>query len=217
MSYTKTTWIAGLAPGISAINLNNLETQYDGIQAILTTRGDIFYRNATVLDRLPAGTEGYLLQMGASDPQWYASVLHKKIRKTSDETVNNSNTLQDDDELLLAVGANEVWTIEAILRLSCKTASNFKYAFTIPVAGSFLGYDCAIISDDGKDYWGPVDLETPRNVTTATMVDDWLYIKGMYVGGANAGNIQLQWAQLTAEVEDTLVLTNSYMLAHKLS
>ena len=29
MSYTKTTWIAGVAPGISAINLNNIETQHE--------------------------------------------------------------------------------------------------------------------------------------------------------------------------------------------
>ena len=29
MAYAKTTWNAGIAPGISAANLNNLETQYD--------------------------------------------------------------------------------------------------------------------------------------------------------------------------------------------
>ena len=29
MAYVKTTWNAGVAPGISAANLNNLETQYD--------------------------------------------------------------------------------------------------------------------------------------------------------------------------------------------
>ena len=29
MPYTPTTWVEGAAPGISAINLNNLETQYD--------------------------------------------------------------------------------------------------------------------------------------------------------------------------------------------
>lgn len=29
MSYTKTTWINGTTPAISAANLNNLETQYD--------------------------------------------------------------------------------------------------------------------------------------------------------------------------------------------
>ena len=29
MAYTKTVWVASTAPGISATNLNNLETQYD--------------------------------------------------------------------------------------------------------------------------------------------------------------------------------------------
>ena len=31
MSYTKTTWNPGAAPGISAENLNNLETQYESV------------------------------------------------------------------------------------------------------------------------------------------------------------------------------------------
>ena len=35
MPYTKTTWNAGAAPGISAANLNNLETQYDAAAADL--------------------------------------------------------------------------------------------------------------------------------------------------------------------------------------
>ena len=36
--------------------------------------------------------------------------LHTKITyKTADQTVNNSAVLQNDDHLLLAVGANEVW------------------------------------------------------------------------------------------------------------
>ena len=35
MPYTPTAWIEGLPPGISAANLNNLETQYD--QAIADT------------------------------------------------------------------------------------------------------------------------------------------------------------------------------------
>lgn len=37
---------------------------------LLTTRGDIIYRNATVPARLAKGTEGYVLTMGANDPEW---------------------------------------------------------------------------------------------------------------------------------------------------
>lgn len=37
---------------------------------LLTTRGDIIYRNATVPARLAKGTEGQVLAMGANDPAW---------------------------------------------------------------------------------------------------------------------------------------------------
>ena len=36
MAYTKTTWVEGVAPGISSANLNNLETQYDEAVAHMT-------------------------------------------------------------------------------------------------------------------------------------------------------------------------------------
>lgn len=38
MPYTKTTWVAGTAPGISAANLNHLETQYDEANADLAAK-----------------------------------------------------------------------------------------------------------------------------------------------------------------------------------
>jgi hypothetical protein len=39
MAYSKTNWVSGGAPGISADNLNNLETQYD--EAIITSAGQV--------------------------------------------------------------------------------------------------------------------------------------------------------------------------------
>ncbi len=39
MAYTKTTWVEGSAPGISAANLNKLETQYDEVKTELGING----------------------------------------------------------------------------------------------------------------------------------------------------------------------------------
>jgi|DEB0MinimDraft_12_1074336.scaffolds.fasta_scaffold02024_4 hypothetical protein len=36
----------------------------------LTTRGDIVYKGASALTRLPKGTAGYYLKQGANDPEW---------------------------------------------------------------------------------------------------------------------------------------------------
>lgn len=39
-------------------------------KTLMTTRGDIIFRNATVPARLAKSTEGYVLTMGADDPAW---------------------------------------------------------------------------------------------------------------------------------------------------
>jgi hypothetical protein len=49
MPYTKTTWINGGSPGISAENLNNLETQYD--EAVAETESDAGYVDIDLLNQ----------------------------------------------------------------------------------------------------------------------------------------------------------------------
>lgn len=50
MAYSKTTWVAGGAPGISAANLNKLETQYDEVKTELvkSSGSDIAVHGATL-------------------------------------------------------------------------------------------------------------------------------------------------------------------------
>jgi hypothetical protein len=40
------------------------------LTSTLTTRGDIVYKGASALTRLPKGTAGYYLKQGANDPEW---------------------------------------------------------------------------------------------------------------------------------------------------
>ena len=40
------------------------------LTSTLTTRGDIVYKGASALERLPKGTAGYYLKQGANDPEW---------------------------------------------------------------------------------------------------------------------------------------------------
>lgn len=63
------------------------------------------------------------------------------IRKTSDETVNNSTTLQNDDALLLAMAANETWFFTVYITNNTSTTANIKFAFTVPT-GATLNWGC---------------------------------------------------------------------------
>jgi len=211
--YTKTTWVAGVAPGISAANLNNLETQYEEVGAILTTRGDIFFRNATVLARLAAGTTGRGLAQGANDPEW-TGVFPTVVLKASDETVNNSNALQDDDDLVSAVAANTNYIFRFVLFFTGNIAADIKFAITVPAAVTFLRWGSGQMKYNVDGYnisMSPVVAASGTSTPVASRgaTEAQFIIDGVLSNGANAGNLQLQWAQNVANASDTQVLPGS--------
>lgn len=142
------------------------------------------------------------------------------VHKTADETVNNSLALQNDDDLLFAVGANEVWSVFLYCRITTAAAANFKYAFTVPAGGSLpMASSHALMTSGGvfsnnalnTEVTGTVEPLQPAAVARALLV--W----GVYIGAGAAGNVQLQWAQETADVSDTKVLEDSYIIARQVA
>jgi len=141
----------------------------------------------------------------------------KTVCKTADETVNDSAAFQDDDELVIAVGANEIWYLQLWVRVLSTAAADFKWQFTVPVAATIEGFD---LNDVGvATAAAPLRSLTLAGIQAFLVAGAGEYalcISAIYVGGANAGNIQLQWAQNTADASDTKVLANSFIIAHKL-
>lgn len=131
------------------------------------------------------------------------------IVKEADETVNNSTTLQDDDELLFSVAANEVWQFEGVLNLSAPSDGDIKLTFTGPsgAVGSFSGVYVDV--SGGED----ADAAALGTSVSLTSLNNGRIVKfqGGIHNGANAGSLTLQWAQATALVGDTKVLAGSYI------
>ena len=132
------------------------------------------------------------------------------VRKTADEIVNNSTVLQNDDHLLFAVAANEVWEIRVAMIVASTAVADFKYAFTVPTGGAI--YAPGGYTTDSDATIAVAVLYTANQTMSTTVA-----VNRRYIGGANAGNVQFQWAQNTAEVSNTKVLANSYIIAHKLA
>ncbi len=143
-----------------------------------------------------------------------------RIKKAGDETVNNNNTLQNDDDLIVPVSANEIWVVRFYLRIlqGASAAPNFKYAVVVPAA--------AVVSY--VSYYGD-DNDTNRAVTACgsssavaiTVIAGasertFLVIDCIVTNGGNAGNIQLQWAQANATGVDTIVEEESCLIAHRI-
>jgi len=50
--------------------MSSAGTNGTDLTSTLTTRGDIVFKGASALERLPKGTAGYYLKQGANDPEW---------------------------------------------------------------------------------------------------------------------------------------------------
>ncbi len=170
MPYTPTTWNPGIAPGISAANLNNLETQYD--QAIADTL--------------------------------------VRVVKTADESIVSSEVMQNDDELVIPVAANTDYAFMGIIVAQSASATpGIDYTFTVPAAITEGGWQ------DTQSGTGSTLIafatEDDMNLgaeTRATVI--WGYLQN----GANAGNLQFQWAQKTSNGTATTVKAGSYLVLY---
>ncbi len=141
-------------------------------------------------------------------------IRHYLIPKTADETINNVGILQNDDELVLPVLANEIWLIHMTLRTNSAVA-DIQWLFTVPAAGAMV-YWCPGVCTatvgvpDG-------DATVAHVFTAAAGVNRTFDLELLYTGGANAGNVQLQWAQNGGNASDTKVLKGSALIGRRIS
>ena len=180
-------------------------------------------------DHTSTATEGKMLKANANglpvdatntDAQVAAAVSashadpHKFARKTSDQTVSNSTVFVDDSELKFTVGANEVWEFLILLKLNTYTGVDWKGTITVP-AGGVANIRGSFPLTSITNWSNATDALT--TVATADRTNGAAMVAGIYVGGANAGTVQLQWAQVNAFNVNTKVLTNSVLIAHKIA
>lgn len=130
------------------------------------------------------------------------------ISRSGGQTINNDNTLQDDDTLKIPVNANQNLTFFMFLKCDGNGTADLKYAFTIPAGGAIqclTNYPY----DSGTSYF---DGTTARPTVFGAGVNIVGCI-GMYQGGAAGGYIQLQWAQNTKNLSDLTVMEGSCLVA----
>ncbi len=139
------------------------------------------------------------------------------VHKTADETVNNSIVLQNDDELLFAMAANEVWFITLITYMNSSAVADAVVTYVLPALA--VGGDVVQYWDgDGTRIAGGVNFGasslTILGGGAQSRVNSWWHI--LVINGANAGNFQVQWAQNVAEATDTKMLIGSCLFAHQI-
>jgi hypothetical protein len=139
-----------------------------------------------------------------------------RARKTADESVTSSTTLQDDNHLLFAIGVSEIWMAEASLYYTSGTTGDLKFAWSVPSGAtgthSYVGFDISIVFNSDVS----TTLSTPLSVGGSGAIR-LAQLRAIIVNSTNAGNVTLQWAQNVSDGTATTVLTNSVLLAHRIT
>ena len=137
------------------------------------------------------------------------------VRKTAEtQVVSNSTTLVNDDALLVGVAANEIVYFLCLTHQLGNSTADFKLTFTVP-SGATISWSLPNAHITVADAIQPPNFVNASGTTISvgsTTTGRGQLAVGMVHNGATLGNLQLQWAQVTATVVDTKVLTDSFLL-----
>ncbi len=177
--------------------------------------------NVNLIDDTAGGTNALTTKAASSNIVYdhVAAItgIHGKtiLRKTADETVNNSTTMQDDNHLVLPVLANEIWHFKLLLiTQQADAGADWKIGFTYP-SGTTM-------------FWGTISWEwvvakalniesTVVTVAHALTTITGLSYEGIIIVSSTAGSITLQWAQSAAVAANNTIKANSCMICTRLA
>lgn len=135
-------------------------------------------------------------------------------RSTADFTKNNDTALANVTGLVFAVGANETWEFEFVMHGVSPAAADWKLSVTFPAAPTAVRYGLDNPSNIGASSANAGGASLLRE---STGVEEMLIVRGLIRNGANAGNVQVQMAQNTLTVGDTIIRSDSFVVARRIA
>lgn len=142
-------------------------------------------------------------------------------RKTANEVVNNSATLQNDDALAVVLGPG-TWEVQTHLVAGGPTGADLKvdYTFsgTLSTHRRYLQGPAGTGNDSANTIL-TLGAQTAITAAAAYALEPvvaahiWETIIAVVTAG---GTLQLRWAQNVATASDTTIFTNAYMTAEQI-
>jgi hypothetical protein len=134
-----------------------------------------------------------------------------RVVKEANEVVNNSASLQDDDELTFAITSDETIAFRFVVQANSGTTPDLRFAVTAPSGATCrVSYsDPEGASSNGQYGCGVSTASIPGNGAV-----DLYEITGTVTNGSTAGDVTLRWAQFTANASNTTVYAGSYLVAY---
>ena len=140
------------------------------------------------------------------------------IRKTATESVNNSATLQDDDDLVSAsLPASTTWIFELVMRIISTTATpDGKFDVVLPAGATwYIGANANLAADETVQQITSASGDAAKSFGVSSL-DRLIILKGWVKISTTAGTCQFRWAQTTATVESTSLALDAYMLLRRM-
>lgn len=132
--------------------------------------------------------------------------------KTLDESVISNTTLQDDDELLVAVAAASIYDLTLDLYYTSGVTPDLKFGWTYPagttIKASMQGYFSGVMQSVLISQTGVNSLDGGTDFACV--------VRGRIFTSSTAGTLRLQWAQVTSNATNTTVLAGSALTLTKL-
>lgn len=132
-------------------------------------------------------------------------------RKASDETVNGSAALQNDDELFVALAASTTYKIVLDLVWNSGTTPDFKFDWAVPSGAT--GLYTVTATSSAALFLGSLSFAGGGNLD-GTGSDLFSQFEGELVT-TDAGTLQFRWAQNTSTGSNTIVRAGSLLVAEK--
>lgn len=143
-------------------------------------------------------------------------------RKTADESVTSSTTLQNDDHLTFAIAASEEWIAHGTMSIGAALGTTgIKLSVTVPASATLI-LTAAVAGDTAdKSASGHITTSgTAMDVTAALMtgcVNAVVTFQLWVLNSTNAGNVTIQFAQSTSSGSALTVRKGSSLVANRVA
>lgn len=141
------------------------------------------------------------------------------IKKYANEIVNNSTSLQNDDDFLIRLDANSIYEVEAKLHVTGNASADFKCDWVVGGGTSQLTTRACIgpatttadSADNDNIRTTNHNLTTSVSYGTDGSAGSAIIEKFLVQTNLNSGTLQFRWAQNTANASDTTLSASSYI------
>ncbi len=142
------------------------------------------------------------------------------VVKTANETVNNSNTLQNDDHLFYTMAPNTSYFFELFMLVTAASGTaDWKFGWSVPSSATMFWGSLSLPNDTGEGFGPTSTISVPQAVLTegSTMAVGgsaqtyWMSLGGLVRNSTTSGNLQFKWAQNTATSENNTINKDSFM------